>query len=1177
MRSCCALFRNLMAVLLALGSSLAAAQTPNEPPANSAPALTPVQADPPAQPAGTLERLIYVPFRELQKVFNNPDASVVLPYSEYLQLLKQAMQTVPQTTANEDAVITSSTWSAVVEKDIVRITAELQVTVLKQEGWAALPVAFGAAAIGRVEPADGSVLLKGVAEGQYSLLLKGAGKKTVKLELLAAVQTSPENRSFALQCPPTGIAELTVSIPEPDQSVTIAPLQVLLPAEPVAGRTVVKASVGAATGFDVRWSPRAGSKPVMDLLASATAQTQARIEPGLLQLRTQLNYEILRGELRELAIAAPRDARIIDVTAAAGRIRAWTIDQSNPSQQLIRVELLAPATERFQVEVQAERTIEGEQTTLIGRLDDGSLQGVHAEGVVRESGVLTLTTDPALTAVVTAQSGLRQTAAEVAGGQQEGGANSWEYSGSRGRLTVQIRPVEPRLLAVHTLNYAFRDSELRVKSVIRYEIERAGIFQLALQVPEGLLVDSVSADGMSEYSLDRSTGRIVLSLTQKRMGSIEVTLQGHMAFDSAAENAELALPIPTPEGVERETGTLAIDAPEFLDVLTVDEKTAGLFPARDAVAEPQARMRSIGVWNFTRRPLAMSVRTAPRPSQVAGFVATTVRVEPEIVRQSAVATFDIRNAGIDTLRIAVPEAIAADVRFQALSGGHVIRQRDRATVADNGWVTWTLVLQEEATGEVQIGIDWDLPIPAAPVQPAAAQPAQAAPAASGGSSDAAANAGAASEQTITIEPARILPPFADDQAGRRRVILTQARGEMRLLRHESLSITADGQGETTEPIDVRELERLEADGYLAYRYFAQPASAVVKVRKHQLHEVAATVVSRLAVEVVTETQHLAAWRVRLRVTTSERQRLRIDLPAGSELQAPLLNGQRTTVEKATDVTTAENMTAYYVNVSRAGTSDESFLLTLQYRCRIAADKAKRPYEGQGSRQLLRLPQVGDGGGATVVQQVRLAVWAPDDVSFLGAPDLWTRDRTARTAFGDLFRNPSDTVAAAVLNDWIGDSAGSEFATQGSVTVFRSTGSELTVELLWWKRWFLLGLISGTLAVVGLLLRRTTWENRISMVLLAAFIAVVLSLRRDSGVTDAVALAVPGVCLVAVMWLLGLLLGRRPSAAGLAAAAVAVELSIPPAATAVVSGDSATENAADSPEKPAAGSDEGGAA
>ncbi len=1153
MKSCCA-FACSLYVLLISGLT-AAAQQAEAVPGEAVPPATPQPAPPTAAvadpPSGPLERLIYVPFRELQKVFNNPDASVILPYSEYLQLLQKALENAPRTTANEDAVITSSSWSAVVEKDIVRISAELQINVLRQDGWAALPVTFGAAAIGRVEPADGSVLLKGLAEGQYSLMLKGAGQKTVRLELLAAVQTSPENRSFAIQCPPTGIADLTVSIPEPDQSVTIAPLQVLLPAEPVAGRTLVKASIGAVTSFDVRWSPKAGSKPVMDLLASAAAQTEARIEPGLLQVKTVLNYEILRGELRELVIAAPRDARIIDVTAAAGRIRAWTVDQTNPSQQLIRIELLAPATERFQVEVQTERTLEGDQTTLIGRLDDGSLQGVHAEGVVRESGVLTLTTDPALTAVVTAQSGVRQTATGVAGDKQAGESNSWEYSGSRGRLTVQIRPVEPRLLAVHSLHYTFRDSELRLKSVIRYEIERAGIFQLALQVPEALIVDTVSADGMSEYSLDRGTGRIVLSLTQKRMGAIEVTLQGHLAFDSAADNAELALPIPTPEGVERETGTLTIDAPEFLDVLTLDEKTTGLFPARDAVVEPQARLRSIGVWNFTRRPLAMSVRTAPRPSQVAGFVATTVRVEPEIVRQSAVATFDIRNAGIDTLRIAVPEAIASDVRFQALSAGHVIRQRDRAESAENGWVTWTLVLQEEATGEVQIGIDWDLPLPAAPA--ASAPPAAAAAAAP-------AEPAATAEQSITVEPARIVPPFADDAAGRRRVILTQARGEMRLLRHESLSITADSQGETTEAIDVRELEKLEADGYLAYRYFAQPASAVVRIRRHQLHEVAATVISRAVVEVVTETQQLAAWRVRLLMTTSERQRLRIDLPPGSELQAPLLNDQRTTVEKATDVA-PDSMTPYYVNISRSGTSDEPFLLTLQYRCPIVSDDTKRPYTGQGSSQVLRLPRVGGGSSSTVLQQVRLAVWAPDDVTFVGAPTLWTRDRSTRTNWTDLLRTPSDTAAAAALNEWIGGTGGSEFATQGSVTVFRSTGTELTIELVWWKRWFLLGMLSGTLAVVGLLLRRTTWENRISMVLLAGLAVAVLSLRRDSGIVDAAALGVPGCVVVAAVWLLNLLLGRRQLATGVAAAAVAVELAlpaVPPTATETEASQNASE-------------------
>ncbi len=107
------------------------------------------------------DRLIYVPFKELQKVFDNQDASVVLPYAEYLDLLKRAINNGAQTTANQDAVMMSTNWSAVVEKDLARITAEFKINVLKEEGWATLPVNFGAAAIGKVEPNDGSVLLKG--------------------------------------------------------------------------------------------------------------------------------------------------------------------------------------------------------------------------------------------------------------------------------------------------------------------------------------------------------------------------------------------------------------------------------------------------------------------------------------------------------------------------------------------------------------------------------------------------------------------------------------------------------------------------------------------------------------------------------------------------------------------------------------------------------------------------------------------------------------------------------------------------------------------------------------------------------------------------------------------------------------------------------------------------------
>ena len=1125
----------VLIAMVAMNQSRLIAQETTEPAAATT-VLAPDEPQESAKPSLSekWDRLIYVPFKELQKVFDNQDASVVLPYAEYLDLMKRALAALPVATGNEEVVITSSSWSVTVEKDLARVSVELKLNVLKEDGWATLPIAFGAAVIGKVEPADGSVLLKGVGQGQYELLVKGAGQKTVTMELLATVLTSPEDRSFAIQCPPTGISELVVTIPEPDQTIRITPLQVLLPTDGLAveGKTVAKASLGATTQFEVHWNPRAGSKPVMDLLSSVTNQTTVRIEQGLLQSRTVLNYEILRGELRDVTVVVPKDARIIDVVSSAGRIRSWTAEAAGETHQIVKAELLVPATEKFQIEIQTERPIEGDTLQLIGKSADGKLHGVHADAVVREAGRLAIVTDPALTTVVKTQVGVKQVDGGEAskGDQAAATANTWEFSGMSGQLVVQIKPVEPRLLVTHNVQYVFRDDELRLRSVLKYEVERAGVFQLSLRVPESLTIDSVSADGMSEFNIDKGSGKVTLSLTQKRMGAIEVTVQAHQAFDASADNVEMELPTLTPEGVERETGVVTAYAPEFLDVITVDEKLVGLFPSRDAAVEQLPRLRHIASWNFTRRPIALFVRTAPRPAQIAATVGTTVHVEPEIVKQNAVITFDIQNAGIDTLRVAVPEAVSNDVRFRILSPGHTIQQRDKAAQAEDGWVTWTLVLQDETTGTVQLGVEWDVPLAkdtAAPETPAPAAGTQEAALA------AESTAKALPEQTLVVEPPRVLVPFTDDQAKRRRVVLTQVRGEIRLLRHESLSITADSHGETAEAIDVRELEFMEQEGYLAYRYFAQPASATIRIRKHEIHEVAATVVSRGAIEVVTERQALASWRCRFRITTSERQRLRIDLPSGCDLQAPLLNDQRTTIEKATDVQGADQWEAYYVNISRSTTSDQEFLLTLQFRCPIV-DETARPYSGRGGLQELHLPLIGESGGSTVVQQLKVVLWAPEEIAFLGDPDLWTQEGAVPASVMSPLRSPSATIAAAAVNDWIDPQhvASGDFPTQGSASVYRAVGRQLDIKVTWWSRAFLFWMISGTLVVIGLILRRTSWENRMTLALLAACAVALFSLSGSNATPQYVAMAWPGILVVGGIWLTGLLIGQRNGSDGI---------------------------------------------
>ncbi|MCA9066304.1 MAG: hypothetical protein KDA96_24725, partial [Planctomycetaceae bacterium] len=730
-----------------------------------------------------------VPFRELQKVFDNQQASVVIPYAEYMDLLKKYLEQQHANGTSPDAVLNETSYAAVVEQDVARITATLKLNVLKQEGWASIPLSFGPAAIGAITPDDGTVLLKGAGQGRYELLVRGSGERTISLELLANVQTSPDSKSFAIECPPAGICHLTATVPEADQDITVAPLQVRLPLEQPAaeGSTAARFSLGAVERFHVKWNSRAGTKPVMDLLTSADNQSKVHITPGLIETESVISYEVLRGELREVAVLVPADAGIIDVLSSNGRNVTWNVQPSGETHQIIRAELLSPVSDRFTITVRTERKTESDIISLLGRDGGGKLQGVHADGVVRESGRLTLSLDPTLTTVIQTQSGVRQVdTGAAAKGNSVQAQQAWEFSGTTGQLVVQVKPIEPRLLVEQDQRLVFSDDELRLTSQLTYTIERAGVFQLQIQFPESLTIDTVRADGMRESTTDRENGIITLSLAKKETGKLVIDVTAHQAFDANAENLETELPTLTPLNVERDTGTVSVFAPRFLDVSTVDEKLAGLFPAQGGRIRAVGLAPQVAAWNYTRRPIAAFVRTSPRPAQIAASVATTANVEPEIIKVNSVVTFDIQNAGIDTFRIAVPESVASDVRFEAASASHTIQQRTKGDAVD-GWVTWTLVLPSEVTGQVRISVDWEQKPTAG--DSAAEDTAGADNAAADATTDTNASEATAEDQSFELHPPRVLPPFDDAQADRRKVTLTQVRGEMRVLRDESLSVT----------------------------------------------------------------------------------------------------------------------------------------------------------------------------------------------------------------------------------------------------------------------------------------------------------------------------------------------------------------------------------------------------
>jgi len=166
------------------------------------PEPTAPQTDPPtAEAQGPLpqEHIIYLPFDKLHDVFEKQDSSIVLPYAQFLDMWNRLTQAKPGAQPLPvHGVISRAEYVGTVQGERVLLDVSLEIEALTAD-WARIPVMFGEAAIGSAQSPDGTVLVRGVGEGQYELLVKGPGKHQVKLGLVIAVQAATEGRSSTVQ------------------------------------------------------------------------------------------------------------------------------------------------------------------------------------------------------------------------------------------------------------------------------------------------------------------------------------------------------------------------------------------------------------------------------------------------------------------------------------------------------------------------------------------------------------------------------------------------------------------------------------------------------------------------------------------------------------------------------------------------------------------------------------------------------------------------------------------------------------------------------------------------------------------------------------------------------------------------------------------------------------------
>ena len=471
----------------------------------------------------------------------------------------------------------------------------------------------------------------------------------------------------------------------------------------------MKASLGATEKLSVRWHPRIGTKPDMELLASVTNQTLVTLEDGLIHTDSWLTYEILRGQLEKVKLAVPKGHRILDITSAA-KVKEWhAAEEAN--RQVVTVEMLSRVDGKLTLEVHTESAIPSDAVDVVGQ-DGANAFGIHALDVIRESGTVALKSGSDLTLTVEEQRGLmRIDDSELDARLKRPGALYFKYYSPSVLLKVLAKPVEPRLIVDHQSQFVFREDQLRLRANLSLTIDRAGIFDLKFKLPENLTVENVVGDHLKQFDVSADKSVLTVNLREKTQGTVSLTITATRPLDPTAEKTDQLLPLVEPLNAELENGKVQVYAPSAIDVITDAEKLISVQPDPSPQAEPVANARLISSWLYNRRPVEIPVRTVRKPPRLTAVVATKADVKQGQVKVTTDLTYEIQYAPIDTFRFAVPEALADKVQINSKASGTSpgIKQKSRAATAVDGWVTWTVILQRDVIGQQPFEITYDLP------------------------------------------------------------------------------------------------------------------------------------------------------------------------------------------------------------------------------------------------------------------------------------------------------------------------------------------------------------------------------------------------------------------------------------------------------------------------------------
>lgn len=599
-----------------------------------------------AKPAKRLE--IIVPTDEDQRPIG---AKYYIPRELFSELYRQAAVASGQP---KGMLVTRATYQGTLSRDpvskqlgLLQLKASFDLLVFQANAEIEFP--FPRESVSPVLAArlDGRAIPVTWNANGDALSIKIPTNQRYRLEL--DLQPPPQNLTpigFDLLIPPLSNATLELTLPPDIPSIELPTARGQIHTH--KDRQQLTAQLGACNRLAVRWNAASGIETAAPNL-EVEELIWVKVRPGTTVLHARFKYRVLEGRVRQIRLIADPRLRLLPTTDAQSPVAAVHTLPGDPQ----RIDLELTRTVSDQVVIDVSFLLTG--TSGVGNLRLPRLESSGARATKRW---LAYSVDPALQPKDQAGEDSKPLAVAeylIAWGAADSRPQA-TYSIPRGEpmWVLATQPNEPHTTVDQTLAF----SPGRSSSLIEFDailtISRGYLFQLGLQGPPGVVLDSVSmfdedVQRVSRWSSDQK-GHSTVFLAAPITGRQLLNVRGHVASPHTED-----LPVPQLQllGAEIKTNRLNL----FRQPPVLVEFQAKTGATKTDLLEMESRSElgaRLGSYLLENPAAAVTVKVSPNVPQTRAVAVTSLQRDTDRWVAELEYHMDVSNGLVDSLRFDIP-------------------------------------------------------------------------------------------------------------------------------------------------------------------------------------------------------------------------------------------------------------------------------------------------------------------------------------------------------------------------------------------------------------------------------------------------------------------------------------------------------------------------------------------